>query len=199
MGLKLRVAHGSLFPYFVVGSQHFHDLTCDARLTIVDALVGKVLANRAVHARFGEGFDPEECGFTQEQFDALCPSEQGEIIQDWATGVEVQAEMERNPISRMAYSQLDFGTLGIASYSPEFVTYPAVPFDIPFSERIHRLDACIMHGTRLVIHTHDIGDVVRTVLLPNFKTPWLSELGISEELAMVLALDALRKMRGISS
>lgn len=41
--LKLRVARGSLFPFFVVGYDYFRDVSADIRLTIVDGLIGSVL------------------------------------------------------------------------------------------------------------------------------------------------------------
>src|SRR5437899_3819924 len=87
--LKLKVAHGSQFPYFIVGSRHFAEFSQDVRLTIVDGIIGEVMAKRAVHERFAKGFSPEEVGWAQENFDNLHPSEQREILQDWALGVEV--------------------------------------------------------------------------------------------------------------
>src|SRR5262245_60091085 len=66
--LKLKVAHGSFFPYFVLGSQEFDDLSNDIRLTIVDGIIGDVFAKKAAQAKFAETFNPEEIGFTQEEF-----------------------------------------------------------------------------------------------------------------------------------
>jgi len=51
--LKLKVAMGSLFPFFVVGSREFGDIHPDAKLTTMDAVIGEVLA---VCRR--EGFPP---------------------------------------------------------------------------------------------------------------------------------------------
>ena len=59
-GLKLRVAHGSMFPYFVVGYNHFKDLSPGVQLTMVDGIIGEVLSSMETKERIGEGFDPED-------------------------------------------------------------------------------------------------------------------------------------------
>ena len=45
--LKLRVAHGSLFPYFILGSEQFKGFSDSVYLTIADALIGEVLSTQA--------------------------------------------------------------------------------------------------------------------------------------------------------
>ena len=52
MALKLKVAHGSIFPYFVVGSDYFSDLGDTVKLTLVDAIIGEVLAGRSAAEKF---------------------------------------------------------------------------------------------------------------------------------------------------
>lgn len=47
MGLKLRVAHGSLFPFVVVGAPQFETIAADAQLAIVDGIIGKIMATKA--------------------------------------------------------------------------------------------------------------------------------------------------------
>lgn len=42
--LKLRAAHGSLFPYLVLGSEEFRGLSEAVRLTIADGLIGEVIS-----------------------------------------------------------------------------------------------------------------------------------------------------------
>src|SRR4051794_13339541 len=77
------------------------DLSPAVRLTTMDGIIGEVLANRATEHRFAvEGFKAEYVGFTDEDFDALDPDSKHELIHDWVTGVEVEAEMEHNPICR---------------------------------------------------------------------------------------------------
>jgi hypothetical protein len=100
--LKLRVVLGSLFLYFVVGSNQFDDLTPSVELTIVDGIIGRVLANKACSERIGEGFRPGEHGYTQEESDSLSAAKQQDIVQEWALGVEVETDMENNPAATVA-------------------------------------------------------------------------------------------------
>ncbi len=56
--LKLRVALGSFFPFIVIGSQYCRDLSREAQLSILDGIIGDILANRQKQAVIGKGFDP---------------------------------------------------------------------------------------------------------------------------------------------
>ncbi len=100
--LKLRVAHGSLFPYLVLGSEEFRGLSESVRLTIADGLIGEVLSLRATRQRIDKGFDPEECGYSPDEFDALPSAQQSEIMGDWVTMIEVESDFRHNPIVREA-------------------------------------------------------------------------------------------------
>src|SRR5689334_21732019 len=50
--LKLRVATLSHFPFFIVASTHFAKLSPTTELTIVDGIIGEVLAAKTFHHRF---------------------------------------------------------------------------------------------------------------------------------------------------
>lgn len=102
--LKLRVAHGSNFPFFIVGSEQFKDISPDLKLTVVDGIIGAVLGLKAAHSRFQQGFDPEETGWERGAFDSLDPGTQQEIIQDWVIDLETFAELRNNPVSQLAAS-----------------------------------------------------------------------------------------------
>ena len=66
--LKLRVANSNLFPFFVVSSQHFRNVSKDTKITIVDGIIGYVLANKAVQKKISLGFKPEEIGYSEDEF-----------------------------------------------------------------------------------------------------------------------------------
>ena len=191
--LKLRVAFGSLFPYFVVGSRYFADISSDVELTIVDGIIGEVLANRAVQARVGEGFDPNEVGYSQDEFDSLPEWEQREIIQDWLWGIEVEAEMEHNPISRKR-AELQ-SALGVTSWSVEYMTYPSVDYTRALRNRGESLNSAVLHGAKVILHTPSYGDIEGEAWLPNFKAIGYTGLGLCENVAALLALDRLKQMR----
>lgn len=195
MGLKLRVAHGSLFPYFVVGYEHFKDLSDSVQLTIVDGIIGEVLSNLATDEKFQEGFRPDEKGYTQEEFEELGPWEQQEIVQDWVIGVEVDSEMAHNPVSRKLCEL--WRTLDFLHYSSTYLTFPSADQATSLVERCRMLDQAVLNGCRCTVEPPKLcvscEPVTATVWLPNFKTPGcLSVLGLAETIAEFVALDKAR-------
>jgi len=190
--LKLRVAHGSLFPYFVVGSRHFVEFSPEVRLTVVDGIIGEVMSGRAARERFAAGFDPSEVGFTQEEFDALDPGQQNEVIQDWVFGVEIEADLTHNPVVRRT-AELD-QLAGHPRHSLRFLESPPIPDGLPMLERVRRLAAANLNGASCTLSPPDRPSIERTVWLPNFQTPGFSSgLRLLEEMAHLLALSALLK------
>lgn len=190
--LKLKVAHGSLFPYFVVGSKEFAELSSDIRLTIVDGIIGEVLSKKASSAKFAETFNPEEIGFTQAEFDECDPGTQHELIQDWVIGVEVEMDFEHNPICRKA-AELS-RELGISGHSFQYIDPPGVSKATSISERARLLDTALYKGAKVSIDSKDHGKIEASVTLPNFKTPFFSGLGLVEEIALVLALQKMKNL-----
>ncbi|CAI4030824.1 hypothetical protein DNFV4_01254 [Nitrospira tepida] len=191
--LKLKVAHNSMFPYFVVGSHHFKDFSDGIRLTIVDGIIGEVLTKRASQGRFNNGFSPEEVGYTQEQFNQLHELEQRDIIQDWVLSVEVEMEFAHNPVT-LKCGQLQ-QEVGLYGHSTRYLEYPKAPGIENMKERIKALENATFYGVECVIETSDLGDVKRTCWLPNFKTPYFTGLGLIEEVAQLLALDWIKRQR----
>jgi hypothetical protein len=204
-GLKLQVAHGSMFPYFVVGYEHFKDLSENVQLTMVDGIIGEVLSNLETHERIGQGFDPAEVGWPQEAFDGLPPDEQHEVVQDWVIGVEVEAEMKHNPISvRVCELERQVGFL----CSVTWLSYPNADNAQSLQERRKMLANALLNGCRCSLHggmeiengkaVHHpckYGPISVTVWLPNFKTPGCtSTLGLVENLAKLVALEKARKV-----
>lgn len=191
--LKLKVAHASLFPYFVVGSKYFDDITTKVKLTIVDGIIGTILSNQATHARFAQGFDPIELGYSREEFDDLPEWDQHEMIQDWVTGVEVHADMENNPVSRKS-AQLHRSSK-ITSWGCAYLSSPNPDTAKTFEERAKLIEKSIRKGCKVTLHTHDCGDVVAEAWLPEFKIVGYYGWGLCENIATILAIDKLERIR----
>jgi hypothetical protein len=206
-GLKLKVAHGSMFPYFIVGVDHFKDVSDTVQLTMVDGIIGEVFSNREVRDRIGDGFNPEQVGWHQEEFDNLPSDEQHELIQDWVIGVEVDAEMKHNPIS-VTVCELQRQVGFICSCT--WLTYPSAEQAKSLDERRRLLRDALLKGCRCTLHggietvgrkvVHlpcKYGPISVTVWLPDFNTPGCgSVLGLVENLAKLVALDMARKLMG---
>ncbi len=204
-GLKLKVAHGSMFPYFVVGYDHFKDLSDKVELTMVDGIIGQVLSSLETQDRIAQGFKPEEVGWTREDFDNLPPDEQHEVIQDWVIGVEVEAEMKNNPIS-IKVSELERQIRLLCACT--WLSYPNADNAKSVDERRRLLDEAVSKGCRTTLngemHMEDgkvtylsctLGPISATVWLPNFKAPGCySVLGLVENLSKLVALEKARRL-----
>jgi hypothetical protein len=60
------------------------------------------------------------------------------------------------------------------------------------------MEAALWVGSEITLHTDDFGAVRSTVMLPNFQTLGFSGgLHLSEEIAQLICLSRLRRMRGI--
>lgn len=179
--LKLRVAHGSLFPYLVLGSEEFRGLSDAVRLTIADGLIGEVMSLRATHKRINAGFDPTRCGYSTEEFDALSPAQQSEIIGDWVTMVEVESDFEHNPIVREV-ARLST-ELHASGYGMTFLN------DGQQDPNKWVWMECDVTSSRY-------GTATAKVCLPDFKTPFCYfTVHVAQEVGHLLALEQLRKQR----
>jgi hypothetical protein len=195
--LKLKVAHGSSFPFFVVGSQHFKDITPHSRLTIVDAVLGEVLSVEATRERLSHGFCPTEIGYSEEEFESLPEYVRQELLQDWVIGVEVEAELEHNPVSLLRAKEDH--RLGVTSWTTHSMQYPPIPDNTSLLDRIGLVQGAVLYGARVIIHHSGMGDIEGEAWLPNFKSTNFSPYGVVENIAGLIALDRLRSRLGISA
>lgn len=196
MDLKLKVAFASDFPYFIVSSNQFGDITLDIRLTIVDGIIGEVLASRAIEQR-AKSFNPQELNLSQEDFDSLPQSEQYDLIQDWVIDTEVIEKFNHSPLynkaEKLAYSQ----TRGGDRFSTELLWWPdSGAYDS--LQRAKELKKAQFVGTRLIINTRDVGPVENIVMLPNFNAPHYGVgLDVSKSIAKIIGYSHLQALRRI--
>jgi hypothetical protein len=100
MELKLKVAECCNTPFVVVGPQELSPLSPKCDLSIVDAIVGQILSSQAWRDKLAIPFVPEMAGIDREAFDQMTPQQQSFLVDDYAIGVEVIAEMTNDPISQ---------------------------------------------------------------------------------------------------
>jgi len=156
-------------------------------------LSDKLLATRAARLRIGKGFDPSEMGYTQEEFDALSEWQQRHVLQDWVIGVEVETTLEHNPVARRR-AKLEW-ELGVKGRTHEFLTYPSLDLATTIEERGRLIDNARVYGSTITLHTEDLGDVAATAWVPNFKAIGYSGITLCEEVAGLLAVERLKRMR----
>lgn len=177
--LKLRVAHGSVFPYFVLGSDQFRGLSDAVRLTIADALIGEVMSNRACRDKIDSGFNPTECGMSEDEFNGLTPAQQSDVIGNWIAEIEIECDYSYNPIFRKV-AELS-GKLGV--YGHEFTFLNNEDLDP---------DEWVWIACGVGNPNHPIATA--KLYLPNFKTPFCYfTVHIAMEIAHLLALEKLSK------
>jgi hypothetical protein len=178
----------------VVWDEHFNDLCNNVKLTIVDGIIGQVLASREASRRFAEGFQPREKGWDQESFNALDPSTQHDIVQDWVLDVEVQSELDIDPIANAAARLM--WELDVNGFRCEPKTLPELNWIAPVHERLEEFFSVLCVGSRVTIETPDFGPLHRTVMLPNFKTPGFGiGLQLAEHIAQVILCEKLHELR----
>jgi len=179
--LKLRVAHGSQFPYLILGSEEFRGLSDSVRLTIADGLIGEVLSSKAIHDRLQTIFDPTQCGYSTEEFDELSPAQQSEIIDDWASMIEIECDFEYNPIVREV---MRLSTeLHATGYGVTFLNDDQYDPDKWIWMQVH-------------VTSSPYGTATVKVCLPFFKTPsCYCPVHLTEEIGRLLALVQLQKQK----
>jgi hypothetical protein len=197
MGLKLRVAHAHKFPFFIVGVDQFEDISPRSKLTVVDGIVGEVLAHKASEEKLRQGFDPEEVGRTQEAFEQLDPESQHKLIQDWITGTEAVAAIRHNPIERKVWELMDFLSHPRFSWVtheyPEPHEHPKDLFDVEgIARRFRESQSALYVGATVTVHTQGHGDIMKTVMLPYFKTPGFGAgVFLAHAIALLICLERL--------
>ena len=186
--LKLKVAHGSFFPYFVV-STDFNDIAVGLSLTIVDGIIGTVLSCQAMESKIHE-FDSNDFGIPRDQFDALPSDEREFYIEDFCVGIEVEAAMECNPIERERWRMHEElnkrGWKG--GYSCRYSTIPEISLDTLTQERWRMFDNVMWIVSTVTLHTEDYGDIIGKAKVANYNTPFFSPHGLVESVAMLLAM-----------
>lgn len=182
--LKLRVAHGSGFPFFILSSEHFKGLANSIYLTIADGLIGEVLSTNARMESIGEGFDPSEYGYTNEDFEDLDELTKRNLIEDWAIGIEVESDYIHNPIFQKV-AELSEET-GFRGYSMKYLNED-------------KRDPEVWSWVECEVTNLKYGNESVKVYIPNFNTPsCYFSIHLAQEIARLLALEKIkRRMRAV--
>ena len=186
--LKLRVAVGSKFPLFVVGSEYFTYLSEERKLTVIDGLIGEILSSRAANARLAQGLSSQE----EAELDALPPEERQPWIDYWGTSIEVESDFQHNPIHKLRW---DLHTeFGIQSHSSRSMTVPDMRSLTDPVQWVTALKKVTLYGAEVILHTKHLGDVSATSWLANFAPLGFGVQSVAEDIAFILAIEKLRRI-----
>lgn len=192
MNLKLRIAHSSDYPFFVVGSSMFEQVTSELRLTLVDGIIGTVLANRKKRKLIPE-YLAQRIGDSTER-----DEEERRKIQDEIMGLEVQAEMDYDPLSQARWERA--AEVTNLRWRIEPVFDPPLPEATSLKNVKKRIDGMVearLVGCRVTLLDTGHGEVSATAWIPNFDTPYFDALAanLPEDVAFLLACEKLDQLQ----
>ena len=192
MNLKLKIAHSSLFPFFVMQSNHFEVINKDDKLAIVDCVIGSILSNKEMTERFENGFDPQEFGMNDDEFYSLNKIERDAFLEYWATGIDVECSLKHNPIHEITYQLKE--KLGVKKLGYGPIEPPELKNISNVLERAKIIDEIYTLGYRAWIELPDGRRFDSKIWVPDFRTADCTPYAYIDDLAVYLALKKLKKI-----
>lgn len=198
LDLKLKVAQNENYPFFVVSFEESKVLDQDISLTIVDGIIGQVLAKQEFRKSVETLYEDN-----RDRIESLPSSSQHEYIQDLVLDAETIAELKWDPIAVLAakYDHEAYEKGIIKSYKTEYLNDPELPHGDAFTDpvilekRIVAMKNAVRVGCRIIADTTKIA-IIETVWLRNFEDTIVSPLHIASNIAELLvfkrALDLTR-------
>lgn len=178
LDLKLKVAQKEKYPFFVVSFEESKPVHEDVGLTVVDGIIGQVLARQELQESLRTLYDKQK-----DHIESLHPSLQYEYVQDLVWDAEIQAELRWDPIAEQAsrYECEAFERGIIRGYKTEYLSDPRLPDGDPFADfsvmekRISVIKNAVRVGCRIVADTPKVA-IIETVWLRNFEDSTVSPL-----------------------
>ncbi len=186
---KLKIAQKENYPFCVVSFDESKTLDQDIDLTIVDGIIGQVLAQKEFRESVETLYENN-----RDNIESLPSYAQHEYVQDLVLDAELLAELKWDPIAELAakfeYEAFERGI--IKSYKTEYLNDPELPEGDPFQDltvlegRINAIKSAVRVGCRIIVDTPRIA-IIETVWLRNFGDTLISPLHIATNIAELLA------------
>lgn len=200
LDLKVRVAKSIAFAFVVVSYDEKAVVDEETNVTIMHGIIGQFLASRQIVPRIKELIAEQ-----QDQLDEMTEAEQNEAIQDMVFAVEIDADMEYNPVCRRAaeLSTILSNRYGVSGHSFSYLEDPPRPAncyphepdydEAKFHKWWHNMDR-IGCEHRLKLPS---GEFARTVWVRNFEGSGVTPFGLLQELAeLVTGRAAIAELSG---
>ena len=200
LDLKLKVAQNENYPFFVVSFEESKVLDQDTSLTIVDGIIGQVLAKQEFQKSVETLFEDH-----RDRIESLPSSSQHEYVQELVWDAETLAELKWDPIAVLAakYEYEAFEKGIIKSYKTEYLNDPELPDGDPFADlavmekRIAAMKDAVRVGCRIIADTPKLA-IIETVWLRNFEDAIVSPLHIASNIAELLVFKKALDLTGDS-
>jgi hypothetical protein len=185
LDLKVRLATQADYPLLVVSYHEKNPISQDIHLTIVDGAIGQVLAKRAFHRLVNEHFSAVEHTLA-----GMSSDEAQEYVQDMVLGLEVDADLEWNPLAKAAaIANCRLLESGISSsYRLSYLDPPGMPGSEDLLARADALKRRVWVGCRITHHTGR-GPASAEARVRNMEHAGVHPLGLAEDIAMLLAAE----------
>lgn len=191
LDFKLKCAAKVDYPLFVVSYEEAEALDQDDTLTILDGIIGQVLAKKEFFRRLNDMNDYYHDKLAEAS--SLDDDElKQEVMQDLATSCEVEAELTMDPIARKAadYGELCHG-MGVGSYSMKYLSDPELPDFSGIDDleglkaRIEAIKHTVRAGCHIVIDVPG-QKIEKTVWVRNIESFGVSASSIARNIAEYL-------------
>lgn len=193
LDLKLKIARKLNYPLYVISFEESKEIAPEISLSIVDGIIGQVLAKKEFKEKIKNYIN--EC---HETIDSLPRDYRDEYIQDLIVTAETLAELEKDPIAKLAskyeHESIEKGV--VKNYKIEFLTDPPLPNGDIFKDpgvvekRIKKFGNSERIGCRITINTSKI-IIIKTLWLRNFRDIFISPEHIAENICKIIAFRKL--------
>ncbi len=201
---KLKMASSAGYPFVVVSYDEVTKLDEDETLTILDGIVGQLTSKRRFEELLTEFIANEN-----NNLNSMTPMERDEYVKDCVTSLEVEAELESDPIAiKAAEYQREILKYGVTGYITESLEEPGLPQanfppktlkDIEsLKNRIRALKDITKYGYKISIKTYK-GLISRSFWVREYKPYGISSIVLAQNIAELLAFkDVLKVLSGSS-
>lgn len=194
LDLKLRASEMVKYPFFIVSSEEARSLSREEDLTIVDGIIGRVLAHKE--------FDRLVREFLRDRHDAIeqLPAyARYEYIQDSVViPAEVEVELKWDPIAR---KNAEYACRAGCGHGGHLLTVPPLPhIDWPpqpgqLEKRLEAWEKVKSFGYKVTVHAPE-EDVAETVWVRNITAPGVEAWVLAKNIAELLAFRRVLQIRG---
>jgi len=170
MDFKLKVAKAVNYPLIVVSYEETQLLDKGDSITILDGIVGQLMAQKAFMRHVTEMAE-----VSRTEIESLQGTQKSNYIESLITAAEVKADSEMNPIARKA-DEYEIACIshGVKSYSVEYLYDPPLPpvkdaFDLEgLQARTDAINHTEKIGCRIVVRIQK-NEIVKVVWVRNFE------------------------------